>query len=208
MDTQKAKERGRARGHSFPPFQFQGSSKAPVYISQWYLRMVVRAALEMCKSNSLTQRFIRPSVCSRVHALTRAHAEERRGRRVSLPIYDSDVVSCFFEKLHFSFIPQYRGHVYRCRAKGTIIPESRSYTINRVIWQVVNKFSKLLPLPRRNTVSTAIATGVMPTRASMHPSCITFPPPCPSLFVVVHDARGNLLLKTASSAKREVYEAM
>lgn len=93
---QKREEGGRARGHSFPAFQFQGSSKAPVYISQWYLR----AALEMCKSNSLTQRFIRPSVCSRVHALTRAHAEERRGRRVSLPIYDSDVVS-FLRKASF-----------------------------------------------------------------------------------------------------------
>lgn len=76
-DGKEERARRRARAHSFSAVQFQGSSRRP-FIPPGVRRWVARATLEMCKSNSLTQRFIRPSVRSRIHAFTRAYVRQTR----------------------------------------------------------------------------------------------------------------------------------
>lgn len=112
---------------------------------------------------------------------------------MSLPMYE--VPSEGFV-LCLSFVSQYRGRVINAASHSGAIR------------QVLDKFSKLLPPPRRNAISAgnrhrSYASSGIDASLARHVSH----PLAPSLLVVARDARGNLLLRTAS-AKREVYEAM
>lgn len=199
-DKKRKRKKGNQRRegtseHSFPAFQFQRSYKGSVYIPQWCPRMTVRAALEMCKSNSLTQQFIRCMLANaRTHACT--CGGERRPRRVFTDICDGMMFMSFLPPPSFF-------HSVISRSYSST-PEFRSYRTSYVMRQVLNKFFKLSPLPKKKpSLDGNDHTGVMPARASMHPSHVTFPPPRSSFLAVARDARGNLLLRTASSARKE-----
>lgn len=81
--------------------------------------------------------------------------------------------------------------------------EFRSYTTSHVKRRLLNKFSKLSPLPERNPVLTAMTIpGLCQLRHRCIPRTSRFLS-CPSFLVVARDARGNLLLRTAGSARKE-----
>lgn len=112
-------------------------------------RTIVRAALERCKSNSLTQRFIRP-MC--------AHAEEK-GRGASSPIFDDGMMFIsFLRKASCAAFLSFRNIAATPRQiRASSRPSFAHIPAGHVIRRVLNKFSQLLPLPRRNTVSTGHA---------------------------------------------------
>ena len=110
---------------------------------------------------------------------------------------------------NFSLSILFRNIAVASHSGAVITPESRTYMISRVIRQVLNKFSKLLPLPRRKSCSLNgnhhrgyASSGI---DASLTRRILTLLARRSSSSF---EARGNLLLRTASSAKREVYEAM
>lgn len=115
----------------------------------------------MCKSNSLTQRFIRPSVRSRVHALTRDKRSSSCAllRSRVLPMCSAMLV-LYRRKLRERPLVQPFFHSVTSRSRHRYRAITGAVTLVRytsqcyVIRQVLNKFSMLLPFAKKRSLDS------------------------------------------------------